>query len=439
VGGHLVRRRQVRDLWPLELMRARAGQAAPGVDLVRPSTVAEVSDLARSGRRLVPMGGASGVCGALSPRGHDLVLDLGGLDRVEIDEANLLVTAGAGVNGLDLERRLNERGLTLGHFPSSLPVAAVGGLVSTRSSGQESTRHGGIEHLVVGLAVVLADGTVVRARRHAETAAGPPLHQLFVGAEGALGVVVEVVLRIRRLPETVIGRGWRLPAVVPGLDVLREAMQRDLRPLVLRLYDPSDSAFQGLDAGCLLVGATAGPRPVAEAEASVLAEVAAAGGAEPLGEEPWQRWLAHRFDLSADRLRDFLEPAGSYLDTIDLAAGWTALPGLYEEVAAHLAGVAGLAMCHFAHASAQGCCAYFTFAGSGAGEAEAEAAYLAAWRGTMEAALRRGATISHHHGVGQVRAPWIQAEMGGWWTVWDRVRRALDPDGRLGATGMGGG
>jgi alkyldihydroxyacetonephosphate synthase len=56
----------------------------------------------------------------------------------------------------------------------------------------------------------------------------------------------------------------------------------------------------------------------------------------------------------------------------------------------------------------------------------------------MEIALRHGATISHHHGVGQVRAPWVRAELGGWWTVWRRVREALDPDHRLNPHAVGG-
>src|SRR5215472_9638338 len=418
----------VHDLWPLALMRARAGAPPPEVEVVRPTSHEEVAAALRSGRRVVPMGGASGVCGALAPISGDLVLDLRGLDRVEVDEENLLVRAGAGVNGLDLERRLNERGLTLGHFPSSLPGTTVGGLVSTRSSGQESSRHGSIEDMLLGLTVALPDGTIARARVNPRSAAGPPLHLLFAGAEGALGVVLEAVLRVRRRPDAVVGRGWRLPAVGAGLEVLREAMQRDLRPLVLRLYDPDDSLLQGLDGGgCLLVGAAAGPRPVAEAEAGVLAEVAGRWGGEPLGEGPWERWLSHRFALSAERLRDLLEPPGAYLDTIELAATWTGIAGLYEEVRAHLASVTGLALCHFSHAYAQGCCAYFTFAGTAPDEAAAEAAYREAWRGAMEAALRRGATISHHHGVGQVRAPWIRAELGDWWRVWSRVREALDP------------
>jgi alkyldihydroxyacetonephosphate synthase len=430
--------RPVRDLWPLGLALARAGEEVPAVEVARPGTAEAAVALLRGGRRVVPLGGASGVCGALAPGPGDLVLDLGGLDGVEIDEANLLATVGAGVNGLELERRLNERGLTLGHFPSSLPVATIGGLVSTRSSGQESTRHGGIEDLVVSLTVALADGTVARALAHPRSAAGPSLHQLFMGAEGALGLVLEAVLRVRRRPEAVVGAGWRLPAVGVGLDVLREVMQRDLRPLVLRLYDPDDSAFQGLDSGCLLVASCAGRRAVAEAEAAEVAAVAGAAGGQPLGAGPWERWLTHRFSLSADLMRSSLAAPGSYLDTIELGATWTALPSLYAEVRAHLGGVASLAMCHFAHASAQGCCAYFTFAGSADGEAAAQAVYREAWRGTMETALRHGATISHHHGVGQARAPWIRAELGGWWDVWERVRLALDPGGRLNPNGMGG-
>lgn len=438
--GQLVSRdlRVVHDLWPLGLMRHRAGTEVPAVEVATPSSYEEVAGLLASGRRTVAMGGASGVCGALAPLGDDLVLDLSRLDRLEIDETNLLVWAGAGVNGLQLEKRLNERGLTLGHFPTSLAGATVGGLVSTRSSGQQSTLFGGIEDLVLSLTVAFADGTIASARTSPRSAVGPALHELFIGAEGALGVVLEAVLRVRRQPQTVIGRGWLLPELGPGLQTLREIMQRDLRPLVLRLYDPEDSALQGHSGGCLLVGAAAGQTAVAEAEAKAMADVIETEGAQALGPEPWEHWLEHRFDLSADRLRDFLEPAGAYLDTIEVAADWSSLPALYTDVKAHMASVAGLVLCHFSHAYSQGCCAYFTFAGSAPDEAAAEASYLDAWRGTMEIALRHGATISHHHGVGQARAPWVPAELGGWWKPWQRIRHALDPDRKLNSNAMGG-
>lgn len=432
----------VADLWPLGVMRRRAGAPAPAVDVTRPASLGDVVAALRSGRRVVPMGGASGVCGALAPEPGDLVLDLAAFDRVEIDESNLVVLAGAGVGGLELEQRLNERGLTLGHYPASLPVARVGGLVSTRSIGQESSRYGGIEEMLLGLTVALPDGTVAEARVVPRTAVGPPLHQLFPGAEGGLGVVLEAVLRVHRLPEAVIGRGWSLPDVRSGLEALRELMQHELRPQVARLYDPDDTVLQGaadLDGGCLLVVSTVGTAEVAQAEARVVAGLVEASGGSSLGDEPWKRWTRHRFDLSADRLRDLLEPPGAYIDTIEVGALWTELPGLYQEVKTHLTRSAGLALCHFSHPTAQGCCAYFTFGGSATDEALAEAAYNESWRGTMEAVRRLGGTISHHHGVGQARAPWARAEMGGWALVWDRIRTALDPEARLNPRALGGG
>jgi alkyldihydroxyacetonephosphate synthase len=259
---------------------------------------------------------------------------------------------------------------------------------------------------------------------------------LLVGAEGGLGVVLDAVLRVHRRPAAVAGRGWTFPDVDSGLDAVRAISQTGVRPLVMRLYDPEDSLFQGVETGCLLVVATAGEPEVAEAEARVVARLCAAG--TDGGPAPWERWLAHRYDLSADRLRDLLEPPGAYVDTIEVAASWTRLPGVYREIKAVLAAGSGLTLCHFSHAYPQGCCAYFTFAGSAADEAAALAAYEAGWAAVMRICLEQGATISHHHGVGQARAAWARAEMGGWWPVWLAVRQALDPAGSMNPNALGG-
>jgi alkyldihydroxyacetonephosphate synthase len=342
------------------------------------------------------------------------------------------------VNGLVLEKHLNERGLTLGHFPSSLPGTTLGGLIATRSSGQESSRYGSIEDMVLGLAVVLPDGTFAAPRPGPRSAVGPALHQLWLGSEGALGVVLGAVLRVHRLPELVVGRGYGFPDLATGLVAMRLIMQSGLRPLVARLYDPEDAAFNGYDlptGGCLMVVATAGAAGVARAEAEAVLGIASA--ADDLGEAPWLRWQKHRFDLSADRLMGFLEPPGSYLDTIELAAPWTVLPDLHARVKPAIA-VGGLALCHFSHAYEQGCCAYFTFGGSGDTEQDARSAYMRAWEGAMTAALELGATISHHHGVGRVRARWVADEMGGWMRVWQSIKESIDPKGVMNPRAVGG-
>lgn len=443
VGRAALDERPVRDLWPLGIMDERAGTAAPKVLVVRPAGRDQVAAILRWAARnevaVSPMGGASGVCGALAPAAGEIAMDMSAFDRIfEIDETNLICRCEAGVNGYALEQKLNEKGLTLGHYPSSLPGTTVGGLISTRSSGQESSRYGSIEDMVIGLAVVLPDGTFAAPHPGPRSAAGPALHQLFLGAEGGLGVVLGVVLRVHRLPEATVGRGYAFPELRAGLECMRAVMQSGIRPLVMRLYDAEDTIFNGYDVddgGCVLVVATAGPPQVAEADAAEVKKMAA--GAKGMGETPWERWQRHRFDLSAERLKALLEPAGAFLDTIDLAAPWTVLPELHSKVKAAIGGD-GMALCHFSHAYEQGCCAYFSFAGSGDSEADARAKYVRAWEGAMSTALELGATISHHHGVGQARARWVADEMGGWMRVWKGVKEGLDPNGTMNPHALGG-
>jgi alkyldihydroxyacetonephosphate synthase len=443
VGAPAVDERPVRDLWPLSIMDRRAGNEPPRVVVVRPRGREQVAAVLRwaaeNSVAVTPMGGGTGVCGALAPARGEIVLDMGAFDRIlEIDELNLLCTCESGVNGYELEQKLNSRGLTLGHFPSSLPGTTLGGLIATRSSGQESSRYGSIEDMVQGLAVVLPDGTFAAPRPGPRSATGPGLHELFVGAEGGLGVVLGAVLRVHRLPEMIVGRAYAFADVKAGLECMRATMQAGIRPLLLRLYDADDTAFGGYDVEsgeCALIVATAGPGGVAEAEARVIESYAA--GARPLGEAPWIAWKEKRFDLSAERLKRYLEPAGSFLDTIEIAGRWTLLPELHARVKDAIA-VGGASLCHFSHAYEQGCCAYFTFAGARDSEDDARAAYARAWEGAMSAALELGATISHHHGVGQARARWIADEMGGWMKVWRAVKEGIDPRGTMNPRALGG-
>jgi alkyldihydroxyacetonephosphate synthase len=443
VGAAALDERPVRDLWPMTIMKERAGKVPDRVLVARPSGREQVASILRWASAhnvlVTPLGGGSGVCGALGPEAGELVIDMGAFDRIlEVDETNLICRCEAGVNGMALEEHLNQRGLTLGHFPSSLPGTTVGGLCATRSSGQESSHYGNIEDMVMGMAVVLPDGTFAAPRPGPRSAVGPALHELWLGSEGALGVILGVVLRVHRIPQSVVGCGFGFADLASGLEAMRAIMQSGIRPFVMRLYDPADAAFNGYDlpsGGCLLVVATAGLEAVARAEAGAVKEMAAA--AADLGEEPWRRWQRHRFDLSADRLKSLLEPPGSFVDTIELAAPWTVLPNLYSRVMAAIS-ADGLALCHFSHAYEQGCCAYFSFAGAGDTEEEARSAYNRAWEGAMTSALELGATISHHHGTGQARARWVADEMGGWMRVWRAVKEAIDPAGVMNPRALGG-
>src|SRR5689334_22744953 len=297
-------------------MDERAGQSAPDVLVARPSDREQVAAVLRWAAAnhvvVTPMGGGSGVCGALGPASGEVVLDMGAFDRVfEIDETNLVCRCEAGANGYALEHQLNAKGLTLGHFPSSLPGTTVGGLIATRSSGQESSRYGSIEDMVLSLAVVMPDGTFAAPRPGPRSAVGPALHELWLGAEGALGVILGAELRVHRLPPSVLGAGYSFASLTDGLDVMRHVLQAGVTPLVMRLYDAEDALFSGYEVSagsCVLVVATAGESEVAAAEAAVIKRLAVSGAS--LGDEPWQRWQDHRFRLSAEWMQKMLAPPG---------------------------------------------------------------------------------------------------------------------------------
>src|SRR5260221_11906 len=198
-------------------MEERAGNnPAQRVLVARPSGREQVIAILRwagaHGVAVTPMGGGSGVCGALSPRAGELVLDMSGFDRIlEVDEVNLTCTCESGVNGLVLEKHLNERGLTLGHFPSSLPGTTLGGLIATRSSGQESSRYGGIEAMGVGLAAVRRRPRRGERREDPRRRGGRPWR-------GSLAPLAETPLRPLRGAPDVLSRAAR---VVPRHDRAR--------------------------------------------------------------------------------------------------------------------------------------------------------------------------------------------------------------------------
>ena len=157
---------------------AIAGQAPQVAAIVcSPTTTDEVAAVLRVCHEhrvpVTPAAGRSGVTGASVPVFGGVLLDLSNLHGVvHLDEVSGVVEVVAGTFGPDLEREIGAHGHSVGHFPQSFDLATVGGWVACRGAGQYSTRYGKIEDMVVGLEVVLADGTVVRTGGAPAAAAG---------------------------------------------------------------------------------------------------------------------------------------------------------------------------------------------------------------------------------------------------------------------------
>ena len=437
-AGDEARRAHGRDWWPLALRWAARGEvpALPAV-VARPGSAAEVAAVvavcAETGVPVTPAAGRSGVCGGSVPVFGGVSLDLCGLTGItEVDGDSLVVGVGAGTNGAAFEAELRAaHGLTLGHRPQSVAISTVGGWLACRSAGQYSTRYGKIEHMVVGLEVALADGRLIRTGgRGPGAAAGPDLTQLFVGSEGTLGVITHAHLRVAPVPPAERRAAFGFASFDEGLDACRRILRRGATPAVLRLYDPVESrrSFAVDDRAVLIVLDEAEAR-LADAVLHIVGEECAA--ADRLDDELVGRWLAERDDVSA--LAGLLA-AGLVLDTCEVSARWSALPGVCRAALAALDDVPGtvVASAHQSHAYRDGACVYLTFAGRPEGDATAgDAYYVAAWDAVIGAVLAAGGTLSHHHGVGLNRARFLPAALGDAFHELAAVKAALDPHGVL--------
>jgi glycolate oxidase FAD binding subunit len=174
-------------------------------EVVRPSTVDQVAEVltaaAADGRTVVPVGGRSKLTWAAPPESCDLLLDLTGLDRVvEHVAGDLTVVAEAGVRLADLQAHVGRAGQLLALDPPE-DGATLGGVVSANASGPRRLRYGTTRDLLIGITVVLADGTVAHAGgKVVKNVAGYDLGKLFTGAHGTLGVVVSTTWRLHPVP-----------------------------------------------------------------------------------------------------------------------------------------------------------------------------------------------------------------------------------------------
>ena len=445
-----VRRLRTRGKSTPDLLRARAGDLSDAPDaVVRPGShddVAAVLAVAVEHHlAVVPFGGGTCVTGGLAAR-RDGYAGLVSLDLVRmkrllaVDEVSMTATLEPGLRGPEAEALLAEHGLVLGHYPQSFQFASIGGFAATRSSGQSSAGYGRFDSMVVGLRVATPRGEW-RLGSAPANAAGPDLRQLVLGSEGAFGVITEVTVRVRRLPEVKVYEGWRWASFAEGRDAMRHLAQNGLLPTVLRLSDEAETAInlarpdaiggetEEQGACLMIVGHEGTPEQVVTRRRLVTEALTALGGA-PQGDGPGESWAHGRFD--APYLRDSMLDVGVLVETLETATFWSNVETLYAGVKtaleSHLDGA--LVLCHVSHVYETGCSLYFTVA-TAQGE-QPLAQWLAAKSAANDAIVAAGATITHHHAVGTDHKPWLSAEIGDLGaSVLRAVKADLDPTGVL--------
>ena len=435
-----------------DLLKIRSGDADDAPDaVVRPldhdDVAAVVAWCVENDVALVPFGGGTSVVGGLAARREGyagvVALDLRRMTRLlALDPVSGTATLEAGLLGPEAEALLAEHGLTIGHFPQSFQYASIGGFAATRSSGQSSAGYGRFDSLVMALRVATPIGTLELGSSPAN-AAGPDLRELVMGSEGAFGVITEVTLKVRPVPTEKVYEGWRFASFAAGADAMRQLAQGRAMPTVLRLSDEAETSVNlarpdavggESTGGCLMITGYEGTPDQVSRARSLTTEVLTSLGGEPLGEEPGRSWSAGRFE--GPYLRDALLDVGVLVETFETVTFWSNLAHVYESVKTAIEenltsqGTPPLVLCHISHVYENGASLYFTVAARELSDGLAQ--WLPAKAAASDAMIAAGASITHHHAVGQDHKPWLASEIGPVGVEMLRaVKERVDPRGVL--------
>lgn len=397
-----------------------------------PKEVSQIQEMVRwaNARHLNVMarGLGSGVMQGIFADDDTLILDLSGLDAIiNLDKISGHVTVQSGINGWTLEQALNNQGFTTGHFPQSIALSSVGGWVATKSIGQYSTRYGGIEDMVRQLQVVTGTGDLYTVGHLSpRRSAGPELLPLFIGSEGTLGIISEVTLKIWPVPAAEEGLAWSFPTFATGLDVMQTWIQAGLLPSALRLYDEAESARTFAQVGgAVMIALFQGAPEMVRVGLEVAQDLALSRG-QALDNSIVERWLAARNDVSA---WGPLLQQGFVVDTIEVSGTWAGLKEIYQQVMQGASLIPGLLAItgHSSHVYSDGANLYFTFIARPASPEDAPSLYREIWQAVMDSTRNAGGSISHHHGIGRIRQPWLAQERASELVLLEQVRRVFDP------------
>lgn len=390
---------------------------------------------------VAPRTGGSSVTMGLEPQEGGVILDGSDMNEIiKIDEENRIVTAKCGTPLEYLEEQLNKKGYTAGHYPQSLPLASLGGLVATRSIGQFSTLYGGIEDIIMGLEAVLADGTVVRIKDVPRRSTGPDLRHLFIGSEGMLGFVTEVSLKLYEYrPENRWMRAYGVVGMKKGLRFIRDIMVSGYKPAVVRLHDQYEVAERmgapAPEGHAMLLFIAEGPAEIARVTGEYIERLADDYELLDLGTKPVEVWLETRNDSCANVDKPINYDKGLVSDTTEIAANWTEIGDVYESIIERIQNeIANIAFvgAHSSHSYLTGTNIYCRFnflADKGVDAVQKD--YMDLVTIIMEETLKAGGSIAHHHGSGKYRTKWMPQEHGSSYELMYRLKEALDPEGIL--------
>uniref|UniRef100_A0AAG5CSL8 Alkylglycerone-phosphate synthase n=1 Tax=Anopheles atroparvus TaxID=41427 RepID=A0AAG5CSL8_ANOAO len=417
---------------------------------------------------LIPYGGGTSVSGSVScpedERRPIAALDTSQMNRLLwLDRQNLTACFEAGVVGQDLEREVRQLGYTVGHEPDSYEFSTLGGWVATRASGMKKNVYGNIEDLVVRVRMVTgAGGVLERGLAVPRVSCGPDFHHVVLGSEGTLGVVTEVVIKIRPLPAVRRYGSLVFPDFGAGVRCLREVARERLQPASIRLIDNEQFVFgQALKVpGGLLDGL--GDRlkrayltrvkrvqldriaiatllfeghadQVKQQEAKIFA-IAQRYGGFSAGSSNGEKGYILTFVIAY--IRDLALEYSIVAESFETSVSWDRCESLCINVKSCVRKECAkhniqhyLISCRVTQTYDAGACVYFYFGFNHAGFANPVHIYEEIENKARDEILASGGSISHHHGVGKIRSRWYPQSVSNVGVqLYKATKRELDPN-----------
>ncbi|CAI5762215.1 alkyldihydroxyacetonephosphate synthase, peroxisomal [Podarcis lilfordi] len=422
---------------------------------------------------IIPYGGGTNVSNALECPAEEkrtiVSLDTSQMNRIHwIDEKNLTAHVEAGIVGQDLERQLGESGYCMGHEPDSMEFSTLGGWVATRASGMKKNIYGNIEDLVVHIKMVTPRGVIQKSCQGPRMSTGPDIHHFILGSEGTLGVVTEVTIKIRPIPEYQKYGSIVFPNFEKGVACLREVAKQRCAPASIRLMDNNQfqfghalkpqvssiftslldglkkfyiTKFKGFDPNMLCVTTLLfeGDREKVLQHEKQVYDIAAKFGGLAAGEDNGQRGYMLTFVIAY--LRDLGMDHYIIGESFETSVPWDRVLDLCRNVKERIVregkerGVQfpPFVSCRVTQTYDAGACVYFYLGFNYRGLSDPVHVYEEIEMSARDEILANGGSLSHHHGVGKLRKQWLKesiSDVG--YGMLKSVKQFVDPNNIFG-------
>jgi glycolate oxidase len=384
---------------------------------------------------IVPRGAGSGLSGAANAIDGCVTLSLTKLDQVvEIDPGNRLAVVQPGVVNLDFRNAVEKHGLFYPPDPSSYDWCTIGGNLSTNAGGLCCVKYGVTTDSVLGLEVVLADGSLLKTgRRTVKGVAGYDLARLFVGSEGTLGVITQATVQLKPLPQAPATLVAGFSTTEAAGEAVARVVREGLVPSLLEIMDASSIKASeaylktdlgaGSDCQALLLGQSDAGGEVARRELAALEQICVDCGADLAYttddlEEGRMLLQARRVVLTA------LETYGQWL-TDDVCVPRTRIAELIrgcEKISSEV----GLRIAVVGHAGDGNMHPTIVYQPD---DPDEFARARRAFDEILEIGLALGGTVTGEHGVGKIKREWLAREIGPiGLRVHRQIKQSLDPE-----------